>query len=774
MSQDEIERSPNPNHVRAAQLAETMSYREVGDRLGVSQSTAHRWAQSGASAREATKAAGRSGTVNTRGFIREEDENQHLEFPESVRTYEEMRRSDATVRWSVALAQMPVRAVEQFIDPYDPTDPDALEQAAFARHALLDGEAGHLRGGWSEFLRQALDYQVHGHAVFERLAKLTEVTFKVEAPETEKAEGKGTDREVTREAFVLHKLAVRLPHTITRWLTDADKLELDADGQLKATDEKRAGGDSSELVAIQQDLGDGHEPASPVIRADRLVVFVNEQQGDNFRGLSLLRSAYKPYQFKLGLENLEAIAGERSAGLPVAYPPNDATPEQLSQVDKLLESIRQGESLWARMPGPKAGEGAAEGEGWLLEDLVIDASNFDFDVAIKRHEAALARNVIAEFMRLGHDQTGARATGDVQRTPYYEALEAVTDYLQGVINEQIIRPLIDWNYETDRYPRFRFGKVEAADLKALGELVSSLVGSKVLSPSPELEAWMRDLLDAPELPDDYERPADKPPPAPTLPPGGGGRKPPRPGTPAAAGGDEEAGEAGADPEEVASTMHAERFAVDNSAGAMVALYPHPMLAEQLAAEGEGALPAHELHITLAFLGDAEALGDPGEARRAVERWASLCPPLVGQVNGAGTFLGDAGPGGSVTWLHADLPDLPTRREHLVEQLRTAGIPPSTDHGFTPHMTLAYGREVPARIDAPVALRFDHVCLVWGEERFEYELGGSAAEAFGQPDRELEVEVAATFDANLARALGNIAALEREDEGALEGHGADDQ
>jgi 2'-5' RNA ligase len=116
---------------------------------------------------------------------------------------------------------------------------------------------------------------------------------------------------------------------------------------------------------------------------------------------------------------------------------------------------------------------------------------------------------------------------------------------------------------------------------------------------------------------------------------------------------------------------------------MVALYPPPALARDLAVTG-GEAP-ELLHVTLVYLGDTT----PAEVIRTndvVSRVAAGAPKLTGEISGKGTFTAGPKP---VTYLSVDLPDLPQVRQDLVDALEAEGLPVNREHGFTPHMTIAY-------------------------------------------------------------------------------------
>jgi 2'-5' RNA ligase len=158
---------------------------------------------------------------------------------------------------------------------------------------------------------------------------------------------------------------------------------------------------------------------------------------------------------------------------------------------------------------------------------------------------------------------------------------------------------------------------------------------------------------------------------------------------------------------------------DTSTMAMVALYPSASKAKALALRG-GEKP-EQLHVTLAFLGKTKGL-DFEKAKAAVEAWAKATPPLTGKLSGVGHF--DLGKGDTVTYRSVDLPDLPAPRELLVKALDKAGTPASSDHGFTPHMSIDYKVRRPEIKQEPIA--FPEVTLTWGDERHDFKLTGTAS------------------------------------------------
>jgi 2'-5' RNA ligase len=157
---------------------------------------------------------------------------------------------------------------------------------------------------------------------------------------------------------------------------------------------------------------------------------------------------------------------------------------------------------------------------------------------------------------------------------------------------------------------------------------------------------------------------------------------------------------------------------------MVAFFLAPETAKQLALDIEGALPANELHLTLSYLGDIGKLDPNGESncRKELEKLAQDMPPISGVITGVATFSKETDGKNPIVALF-DSADLPAFRQELMKSLNKTGIDFPREHGFIPHITLAYVNK-PAELDLPdVKIKFDAITLAWGDNRAVIPLKG---------------------------------------------------
>jgi hypothetical protein len=158
-------------------------------------------------------------------------------------------------------------------------------------------------------------------------------------------------------------------------------------------------------------------------------------------------------------------------------------------------------------------------------------------------------------------------------------------------------------------------------------------------------------------------------------------------------------------------------------GAMVAVRIPLVSAKQIAVPGGE--PAEDLHVTLVYLGDADQI-DSDARKRLHDALARVCAhegPIEGTVRGYGRFRNGEE---DALWAGFDSPELPELRHKVLQACRDAGVEPAGDHGFTPHITLAYvgndeGEDaMPPEVDVEVK----GVSLCIGGDEVWFKLKGS--------------------------------------------------
>jgi len=396
-----------------------------------------------------TKAIGSSGTEIFSGII-SEDYNTLLEFPQSVDAFDEMRKGDASVKAILQAVKLPIINGTYFVTPAS-EDARDIEIAEFVEFALFE----HLV--WKNFLRHMLVAFDFGFMCFEK------VYMKMD------------------DKILFRKIAPRLPKSVQSWLTD-----------------KKDGGDADNPGIEQQILNDLRGKDSAIVKIPSAKVFriTIDQEGDNYQGISLLRSAYKHWYFKENMYKIQALGAERTGvGIPVARR-TENTPIQTSEkseVEKSLKELRANEKQYMIEPF-----------GWEFR-FETAGSAFDFDGAIRHHDRQITKSVLAQFLELGVNK-GALSQGKADQELFLKAVTAHAEMILENVNRQLVRELVDFNFDgVEQYPLIEVSGIEQENIALLTDSVNKLAQKGFVTPDDQTEKALRRILDLPEMEEDVER-----------------------------------------------------------------------------------------------------------------------------------------------------------------------------------------------------------------------------------------------------------------------------
>jgi hypothetical protein len=426
---------------------------------------------------------GASGRGHSGGFIELEEHNSELQHPLGAAVYDKMYRTDGDIRQVVQLSANPIIGGTWEIEPYGGEDAQAedVEIADFVRWALFEQMSPDLIQHLAEFLPVLIRT---GFAP-------GEITWT------------GADWNGKRK-LVVRKIGLRLPKTISQFEQDEHgELTRIKQDLLSAISElvRREAEDPRESLDGRPMGATADAPTEKWLEYRNLVYYRLGAEGDNWEGVSLLRPAYKHWKYKDLIEKFDAIAQEREAmGIPLCYPPLGATAPQLDEMEDILAAMRTNEEGYILMPGPKAGSGMApEGQGWIVEVLGYDrtGSGRDPQPSLNYHTQKIAAAFIAEFMRLGHGQTGARATAQVQADPFLMSIEAIAGIIEAQLR-RIVAMLVAFNFKgAKNMPKLRMSLVDATNLSQLADYVQKLSAVGALFPDQRLENFLRARADLP-------------------------------------------------------------------------------------------------------------------------------------------------------------------------------------------------------------------------------------------------------------------------------------
>lgn len=389
-------------------------------------------------------------------FLRE------LQGINGVRVYEEMSENDDVVGAILFSIKMLIRQCDWSVQPSGSEEVDK-KSAEFVESCLHD-----MAMTWTDTISEILSFLTFGWSVHEIVYKRRMGRKKDSRLDSKYSDG----------LIGWQKLPIRSQESLYQWEYDSDD-NLTGFTQIPAP--------SFKMITI------------PI---DKLLLFRTESRKDNPEGRSILRSAYRSWYFKKRLQEVEGIGIERDlAGFPVLIAPekidiwdteNPRTVALRAACDNLIKNIRRDSAEGITLPAD-----------WKLE-LVSTGSRRQFDTSaiIERYDTRIAMTVLADFIFLGHQNTGSWALSSDKTELFSMAIGAYLDIICEVFNRKAIPQLISMNGShfdglTD-YPKLIHGDIETQDLEKLGAFVERMTGTGIITPDEGIEDYLRRQAGLPE------------------------------------------------------------------------------------------------------------------------------------------------------------------------------------------------------------------------------------------------------------------------------------
>lgn len=407
------------------------------------------------------------------------EENPELLWPMSVRTFTRMARSDTRVASILQAIGLPVRRANWWIDQNGASD-EVTEFVArdlglpirTAEDDTKPKPASSGRFNWSKHLKTALKFQQFGHQVFERIYSVDDA-------------GRAH----------LARLASRPSSTLAYW-------DVAASGDLLSIQQwpvgtALMGGEGNQVAYI------GGTPSGSPIPADRLIVYVRDQDPGVWFGNSVLRPSYGNWVWKTQLMRIEAVAAERhGVGVPLINVSEEESndPDRMTLYGQMAQNWRGGSSAGVALPfGTDAHIMGPEGNmpaGFIRQ-------------AIEWHDRQMALGALMHFMNL--DRGGSYALASALTDPWVEAVQTVADDIQDVGQEQVVEDLVALNWGADEpVPMLGCDEI-GSQQEATAAALQLLQAAGLITPDGRLESFVRTQMGLPAADPDTrpEEPTDQ-------------------------------------------------------------------------------------------------------------------------------------------------------------------------------------------------------------------------------------------------------------------------
>jgi phage gp29-like protein len=223
----------------------------------------------------------------------------------------------------------------------------------------------------------------------------------------------------------------------------------------------------------------------PDLPPEKFVIYSYLPRYESPYGTSDLRAAYKHYWSKDVLTRflnvyLEKYGSPTAKGSYKRGTPKQAQDELLRVLDKIQQetAIVIPEDVQVELMEAHRG-----GEAGYLQ-------------AIEFHDKQIAKAILAQTLMTDEGmRVGSFALAKVHLDVLKMCLQKLKrDLEESVMREQLIRRLVDYNFNVTAYPSFSLGPLEDRDLESLSNAITKLVTGEVIRPD---EGWIREYLGLP-------------------------------------------------------------------------------------------------------------------------------------------------------------------------------------------------------------------------------------------------------------------------------------
>jgi SPP1 gp7 family putative phage head morphogenesis protein len=219
---------------------------------------------------------------------------------------------------------------------------------------------------------------------------------------------------------------------------------------------------------------------------EKFIIYSHGKEFDNFYGSSDLRAVYRSYWSKDILIRFWNMWLERfPAPFIIGWYPEGTSSTRRTNLLNILKRLQIATA--AILPDNLEVE---------IKEMK-DVGHAVFKEAITFHNTSMARGILCPDL-IGYTETtgpGSYALGKKHFDVFLFVLEQLGKELEEtVMLEQLIKQLVDYNYDVDLYPQFKFETLREEDMEARAKIVDILIKAGLIDPT---ESWVRDYLSLP-------------------------------------------------------------------------------------------------------------------------------------------------------------------------------------------------------------------------------------------------------------------------------------
>jgi hypothetical protein len=410
---------------------------------------------------------GGTGLRHSAGNIFEEDIIADLQWPKCIKVYKTME-TDALISGALFAIRQFIRSSKWHVEEYNgPEKPaSAAADALFVEQCLAD-----LDKPFSEVLTDILSFLTYGFSVHEIVYKKRMGYTSDKRYKSKYSDGK----------YGWRKFPIRGQETIEDW---------------KITSR-------GDLEAIRQ-----HDPYNGIdvwIPEDRFLLFRTNSYKDNPRGLSILRSAYRAYYYRINIEQQEAIGIERDlSGVPILRVPDEILRDDADESQKALRhyleqmgsSLKRNEQAFIMLPSNMWNSEAGTGERIYDIELISSSGSRQVNTGgvIERYDRRIMQSMLSDFLLIGGQSVGSYALSSTKVEAFQTAIESYLDTVAEQFNQKAIPELFRLNgMDATKTPRMVHNGIAKVNLPDLADFIKKASEAGFLTGDDSIENELRHL-----------------------------------------------------------------------------------------------------------------------------------------------------------------------------------------------------------------------------------------------------------------------------------------
>lgn len=393
------------------------------------------------------------------------------------RILRQMAENDETIGGVLFAMNSVYRSVQWIFDPADAENPEAVKYAEWLQNTI-ENQMGDPEGAlpddtWSAFVQTWTDTDVFGWSWYDVWIK-----------------------DLPDGSVGIARLVPVAAETLDGWYID------EPTGYVRGIFQR------SPTTAV-----------NTLIPRERSLHLISSPNKGNPEGLSILRTAYRPWYYKKVHLEIEAILAERGTGFPVITvnsdikkaandknipePQRQAAQAMIAEFENIVANVKRNEQsglvIYSKpyVAGfdPETGVTTYGSEQQVkLEFLTPEQSNaVDIDRTIKRLDTSIARALLADFMFFGTGgNTGNQANLGNRTELWIRAMQSRIDSNVECINRQLVPQIWKLNAFPDELrPTIRAGSISKDSIETLTTALARLAqaGAPVF-PDPELQEFV--------------------------------------------------------------------------------------------------------------------------------------------------------------------------------------------------------------------------------------------------------------------------------------------